>query len=189
MNYNDPYLAYYRHQQLGHGVSSVYHGAAYQRGHGIGSYLGGLFRTISPLLKSGASAVGREALRSGVAFLGDIAGGTVRPRDAAGTRFKEFSTTLKRKADEKMDRVMSGGGAYKKRRIDRISPQSLTRLLSGRSVAAGRKTSKRKTSKRKTVKRKTTKRKTTKRKTTTRKTTTRKTTKRKTTKRTRDIFN
>src|SRR5215468_1693102 len=118
MNPNDPYLAYYRQQQLGHGITSVYRGAAYQRGHGIGSFLGGLLRTISPLLKSGASTVGKEALRTGVGFLGDIAAGTVRPRHAAGTRFKEFTDTLKRKADAKMDRVLSGGGAaYKKRRI------------------------------------------------------------------------
>ena len=128
MNSNDPYLAYYRHQQLGHGVSSVYQGAAYQRGHGVGSFLGGLFRTISPLLKSGASAVGREALRTGVGFLGDIAAGTVRPSHAAGARFKEFTNTLKRKADSKMDRVLTGGG-YKKRRIERVTPQSLNRLL------------------------------------------------------------
>src|SRR5436190_18182407 len=129
MNSNDPYLAYYRHQQLGHGVSSVYQGAAYQRGHGVGSFLGGLFRTSSPLLKSGASAVGREALRTGVRFLGDIAAGTVRPSHAAGARFKEFTDTLKRKADSKMDRVLTGGGSYKKRRIERVTPQSLTRLL------------------------------------------------------------
>src|SRR5215468_9002661 len=94
MNPNDPYLAYYRQQQLGHGVSSVYRGAAYQRGHGIGSFLGGLFRTISPLLKSGASTVGKEALRTGVGFLGDIAAGTVHPKDAAGVRFKEFTNTF-----------------------------------------------------------------------------------------------
>src|SRR5436190_3950673 len=128
MNPNDPYLAYYRHQQLGHGVSSVYQGAAYQRGHGVGSFLGGRFRTISPLLKSGASAVGREVLRTGVGFLGDIAAGTVRPSHAAGARFKEFTNTLKRKADSKMDRVLTGGG-YKKRRIERVTPQSLNRLL------------------------------------------------------------
>jgi|SRR5436190_7257719 len=130
MNPYDPYLAYYRHQQLGHGVSSVYRGATFQRGHGIGSILGGLIRTFSPLIKSGTSAVGKEALRTGVGFLGDIASGTVRPRHAAGVRFKEFTNTLKRKADEKMERVLSGGGAYKKRRISRVSPQSLNRLLS-----------------------------------------------------------
>src|SRR5436190_9505961 len=151
MNSNDPYLAYYRHQQLGHGVSSVYQGAAYQRDHGIGSFLGGLFRTISPLLKSGASAVGREVLRTGVGFLGDIAAGTVRPSRAAGTRFKEFTNTLKRKADDKMDRVLTGG-SYKKRRIERVTPQSLNRLLRAR---IRRRTPAKKKKQRKTTRRRT----------------------------------
>ena len=160
MNPNDPYLAYYRQQQLGHGVSSVYQGAAYQRGHGVGSFLGGLFRTISPLLKSGASAVGREALRTGVGFLGDIAAGTVHPRRAAGTRFKEFTNTLKRKADNKMDRVLTGGGgaaaavSYKKRRIARVTPQSLNRLLRAH-IKRRRTSSKKKTKQRKTTRRRT----------------------------------
>jgi len=163
MNTNDPYLAYYRHQQLGHGVSSVYQGAAYQRGHGVGSFLGGLFRTISPLLKSGARTLGREALRTGVGFLGDIAEGTVRPRHAAGARFKEFTNTLKRKADSKMDRVLSGGGAavasYKKRRIARVTPQSLNRLLRAstkkRTSVKKRTSAKKKKKQRKTTRRRT----------------------------------
>src|SRR5436190_5458227 len=150
MNTDDPYLAYYRHQQLGHGVSSVYQGAAYQRGHGVVSFLGGLFRTISPLLKSGATTVGREALRTGVGFLGDIAAGTVRPSHAAGARFKEFTNTLKRKADSKMDRVLTGGG-YKKRRIARVTPQSLNRLLR----ASTKKRTSAKKKKRKTTRRRT----------------------------------
>jgi len=147
MNYNDPYLSYYKQQQLGHGVSSVYQGSPYQRGHGIGSFLGGLFRTITPLLKSGASALGKEALRHGIGFLGDIASGTTLPKEAAGARFKQFTGSLKRKADEKLERVLSGGGIggskrYKKRRMPRVSPQSLKRLLQARintSVAGGKK--------------------------------------------------
>lgn len=128
MNINDPYLAYYRRQQTGGGVTTVYRGAPYQRGHGIGSFLGGLFRTVVPVLKSGASAVGREALRSGLGFLGDIAAGTERPRRAANARLKEFTGTLKRKADEKLERILSGGGV-KKKRVQRVTPQSLAKLL------------------------------------------------------------
>lgn len=129
MNYNDPYLAYYR-QQTGHGVSSVFRGASYQRGHGIGSFLSGLVRTVTPLIKSGATAFSKEALRSGVGFLGDIAAGTVNPKHAAGERLKQFTGSLKRRADNKMERVLSGGG-YKRRR--RVTSQSLTRLLRQRS--------------------------------------------------------
>lgn len=58
LNLQDPYLAYYKNQ-LGSGVSVVYKGAPYQRGHGIGSFLGGLFRTITPLLSQELKLWGR----------------------------------------------------------------------------------------------------------------------------------
>lgn len=134
MNSNDPYLAYYRNQQLGHGIASVYRGAPYQRGYGIGSFLGGLFRTVAPILKSGASTVGEQLLKSGVGFLGDIASGTMHPKSAADARLKEFTGALKRKADDKLEKILhGGGGGSKKRRVDRVTPQSLANLLRGRT--------------------------------------------------------
>lgn len=141
MNPDDPYLSYYRQQQAGRGVTAVYRGAPYQRGHGVGSFLGGLFRTIAPILRSGAATIGREALRSGVGFLGDVAVGSADPRQAAGTRFRDFSGALKRKADEKLDRVLRGGGIrkYKKRRVARVTPQSLAKLLRARTSRVKRK--------------------------------------------------
>ena len=114
----------------------MYRGAPYQRGHGVGSFLGGLFRTIAPILRSGASTIGREALRSGVGFLSDVATTSTDPREAAGMRFRDFSSALKRKTDEKIERVLRGGGVgqrFKKRRITRVTPQSLTKLLRARS--------------------------------------------------------
>ena len=164
-------MVYYRHQLGGGGVNNVFRGAAYQKGHGIGSFLGGMFRTIAPLLKSGAKTLGREALRSGVGFLGDIAAGTTDPKQAAASRFKQLTGQLKHKADNKLDRVLSGGGGVKRRRITRtrklriqsggrrqrrgtrhqkkrthrVTPQSLARLLRVR-------TSKRKTKKTKKTK-------------------------------------
>lgn len=125
LNIHDPYLAYYKNQ-LGSGVSVVYKGAPHQRGHGIGSFLGGLFRSIAPLLKSGAKAVGQEALRSGINVLSDIAG-TMPPNKAFGVRMKEFTTNLKRRADNKIDNVMKGSG-YKRKRA-RVTTQSLKKLL------------------------------------------------------------
>jgi hypothetical protein len=179
MNTNDPYLAYYRQQQSGRGVTSVYRGAAFQRGHGIGSFLSGLVRTVAPLIRSGAAALGKEALRSGVGFLSDMATGTSDPRVAANARLKQLTGAMKRKADEKLDRVLSGGGVakkrrrvggtrkrrltggttkkkgqggrgYKKGRARRVTPQLLAKLLS----TPKRKPVKRKKTKRKTVKRK-----------------------------------
>lgn len=130
LNLQDPYLVYYKNQ-LGSGVSVVYKGAPYQRGHGIGSFLGGLFRTITPLLKSGAKAVGKEALKAGMNVLGDVIS-TVPPRQALANRMKEFTGNLKRKADDKLDRTMTGSGtSYKKRKLN-VTPQSLQRLLAVR---------------------------------------------------------
>jgi hypothetical protein len=64
------------------GIGPVYASPLYlQRGHGIGSFLGGLFRLERPLHWSGAKsqgkatvkALGREALRTGSRILSDIA--------------------------------------------------------------------------------------------------------------------
>ena len=66
----DPLLRYYQHQ-AGRGscrgvIGSVYSvPPIYQRGYGIGSFLGGLWRMVRPILWSGAKTVGRETLRKG----------------------------------------------------------------------------------------------------------------------------
>lgn len=149
VNTQDPYLWYYRNQ-LGSGVSVVYRGAPYQRGHGIGSFLGGLFRSISPLLKSGAKAVGQEALKTGINVLSDMVG-AVPPKRAFESRIKEFTTNLKRRADNKVDSVMKGSG-YKRKR-QRVTTQSLQRLLAIRPTRAQKK---KKTIKKKKVTKRTT---------------------------------
>jgi hypothetical protein len=38
----------------------------YQRGHGLGSIFGGLFKAAMPLLKKGAKTIEREALKTGL---------------------------------------------------------------------------------------------------------------------------
>lgn len=138
---------------------NVYRGTPYQRGYGIGSFLGGLFRTVAPILRSGAKAVGKQVLRSGIGFLGDIAAGTTPPGHAADARFREFTGTLKRKADEKLERVLRGGG-LKRRRVQRVTPQSLAKLLRVRtSKRTVRKKKQKKVGRRKQRKRVTKKRK------------------------------
>lgn len=146
LNLQDPYLAYYK-LQLGNGVGMVYKGAAYQRGHGIGSFLGGLFRTITPLLKSGAKAIGSEALKTGVNLLGDLVS-SVPPSQAMTSRVKEFTGNLKRRADSKIERVMNGSG-YKRKRYT-VTPQSLQRLLAVKPQRKGSSTKKKSKVKRKT---------------------------------------
>ena len=80
----DPLVQYYR-RQAGRGredIGSIYSTPPFiQRGHGLGDVLAGLFRTLKPILWSGAKsigketlkALGREALRTGTNIIRDIA--------------------------------------------------------------------------------------------------------------------
>lgn len=107
---------YYDDYQLGQGQAKIYIGSPYQRGHGIGSFLGGLFRKILPLLQKGAKTVGKEAAKAGVNIINDMTSHQVPIKTAFKTRFAESANNLKRKAEEKIDKLMTGSG-YKRRRI------------------------------------------------------------------------
>ncbi|KAK3920565.1 DNA-directed RNA polymerase subunit beta' [Frankliniella fusca] len=97
------------------GGGQYYAGSSYQKGHGIGSWLGGLFRTVLPLLKSGATAVGREAARAGAHVLADVASGD-NFADSAKRHAGEAVQNLKRKAAS----AMNGSGRSIKRK--RLAP-------------------------------------------------------------------
>lgn len=113
--YMCPYEHYYSHQ-AGSGIGVIYRGVPYQRGHGIGSFLGGLFRSVLPLLSSGAKVIGKEALSAGVGLLSDMVNSHPM-EDSIKNRLKEASSNLKRKADAKIDRInMSGSGYITKRK-------------------------------------------------------------------------
>ena len=80
----DPLVLYYR-RQAGRGredIGSIYSTPPFvQRWHGLGSILRGQFRTLRPILWSGAKSIGketlkaleREALRTGTNIIRDIA--------------------------------------------------------------------------------------------------------------------
>lgn len=68
---NDAYTEYYLNQ-AGSGFGGIYTSGVYQKGHGIGSFLGGLFRCVMPLLKSGTSTLGTELLKTGANIISDI---------------------------------------------------------------------------------------------------------------------
>lgn len=120
-----PYLHYYSHQ-AGSGMGVIYKGAPHQRGHGIGSFLGGLFRSVLPLLKNGAKVMGKEALNAGVGLLSDML--NVQPmNESVKSRLKTAASNLKRKADEKIDSIMTGSG-YK------IRKQKKKRITSNKSL-------------------------------------------------------
>lgn len=111
----NPYVQYYEGQVGGNrsSVSRVYVGAPHQRGHGIGSFLGGLFRRAMPYLIRGARTLGKEAMRAGINVVEDVENNV--PLDVAlRTRFKATGQTLKRKAQEEfkneIGKIMRGGG-------------------------------------------------------------------------------
>lgn len=96
----DVYTEYYLNQ-AGSGFGNVYASGIYQKGHGIGSFLGGLFRCVFPLLKSGSSAIGSEILKSGANIISDISKSD-SPEIAFKKRGKEAINNLSSLMGEKM---------------------------------------------------------------------------------------
>ena len=82
MNYNEYYA-----RQAG-GALPYFAGAPYQRGHGLGRLFGGLLRSAMPLIKRGAVALGRGALKTGVRIADDVLSGQSikrQPKDTSRT--------------------------------------------------------------------------------------------------------
>jgi hypothetical protein len=115
---NNPYVRYYLDQQQGRGMP-VFQGSLWQAGYGLqtGYGLGNLFRslarTVMPLVKSGAKALGNIALRSGADFVGDVLAGR-NVKEAAKARTVEAANVAKRKAISKL-RSQTGRGKRAKR--------------------------------------------------------------------------
>lgn len=109
----DYYSAYHDELQKGGarggGIPRVFVGSPYQRGHGIGSFLGGLFRRVLPYLGIAARAVGKEALRAGANIIEDVENNTPI-KVATRHRFEESRDKLKRQAKEKITSLMKGSG-------------------------------------------------------------------------------
>lgn len=106
-----PNVTQYYLAQAGGGGGHYYAGSNFQKGYGIGSFLGGLFRSVLPLLRTGAAAVGREAARAGAHVLADVAAGD-NFKASAMAHGRQAVTNLKRKAAAEMQ----GSGAIKRRK-------------------------------------------------------------------------
>ena len=111
----NPLTRYYIHQAggggSGGGVGPIYSVPPFvQRGHGLGSLFGGLFRSIRPLFFSGlrtaGKALGREALRTGGKILTDIA-----DSPQTGIISKHVQSTV-----QNLGTKMTGRGRKRKRR-------------------------------------------------------------------------
>ena len=80
------YYIFYYEDQIGDGVRNVFAGSTYQRGRGVGAWLGGLMRKILPYFAKGAKAVGKEAVRTGLNVFDDVANNGVQFKEAVNTR-------------------------------------------------------------------------------------------------------
>lgn len=141
----------YEKHMRGGALPNVYVGSSGQRGHGVGSFLGGLLRRSLPMIMKGLKAVGRESVHTGLNVLGDVAGG--RPlKYSLKNRVKEAGGALKRKAEEEWDQMMSGEG-YKRRRKRRKTHS--TRKRKGKKTTTAARLKKKVTRKRKVAKRRT----------------------------------
>lgn len=129
------YDVYYK-QQVGGGVDSVFVGAPRMRGHGLGSWFSGIFRSALPILAKGARAVGKEALKAGVNMLDDVAENNMSFRDSFHNRVNESGMSLKRKAAEKIHKMMEGSGysALARKRRAQSRSRSATRRKPKRRV-------------------------------------------------------
>jgi hypothetical protein len=104
----------YYANQCGHGLP-VFYGARMQRGHGIGSIFGGLFRTIFPIIKRVAPVIGRKALETGMQIAGDVAAGQ-SIKEAAKTRVVEaIEKGINKLAGGPSDQNQTGSGKPRKR--------------------------------------------------------------------------
>ena len=151
----DPLVAYYLHQ-AGRGskpssssVGPIYYNPPFvQKGHGIGSFLGGVFRFLKPILWTSAKAVGREtmrsigneAMRTGSRMLSDIADNTSTDITARDIMTKHLSAL-----PQNILSNLRGSGRKRKRSVS-VKPRKRAKR---RKRAKKRKPRKRKTKKRK----------------------------------------
>lgn len=118
---------YVRQAQTGSGMN-YFAGSQTQKGSGIGSFLGGLFRCILPFLSTGASEIGREAMRAGSHILADAVSGEVPLKTSVRQHFGQAGHNLANK--------MKGQGI--KRRKSKTRSQSTRVTRAGRSSSRKR---------------------------------------------------
>lgn len=144
MDIEDASLTRYYISQAGSGIGELYAGPIYQKGYGLGSFLGGLFRGVLPILKKGGTNV-----------INDIQN-NISPREAIKARGREALQKMAQKA------MFGDGFKYtslpKKRQLSGIVGQVKTNKK--RKTVKKKKTVK-KTKKKSAVKKKTKKKKNT----------------------------
>ena len=112
---------------------SVYSGAQWQRGYGLGSVFGSLLRAAVPVLKSTGKSLAKQALKTGtetgIALAQDaLRGGNMK--QAAKTRFAQAAAdalgnvtrtkTIKRRAKRKRATPVRGRTKTKRKKTSKI---------------------------------------------------------------------
>ena len=108
----DLYEKYYLGQS-GDGIP-VYVGSRGQRGHGLGSLLGGLFRSAMPLIRRGLASFGKHALKTGLEIANDVTEG----RSVKESAKRRVGEGIKRFASSAFGSSQSGSG--KRRKVKRL---------------------------------------------------------------------
>ena len=127
MNYNDYYA-----RQVG-GTLPYFTGAPVQRGHGFGSLFSGLLRSVAPLIRHGAVALGMRALTTGVQIAGDVVAGqnvkkaAKRRATAAGRHMMQSLLNTPPPPGKRMKRIKL---AATRRRVTSIKRRQRTDVLS-----------------------------------------------------------
>lgn len=102
--------------QYGDGVKYVFIGSRNQRGRGIGSFLGGLFRRTIPLMTKGVKAIGKESLNTGMNVLNDTFIKGQPMSYSLQNRVTEAGNNLSKKLGNKVGKLMRGEGKGRSRR-------------------------------------------------------------------------
>lgn len=136
----DFYTQYYTHQSGGGGdyyndqFLKLQLPRVYQRGRGVGAIFSTIWRFLKPLIKSGVSFMGKEAVNTGVDILHGIA--NQKPiKQVLKDRSLQVVDKIRDKASNKI-KAMSGTGIDKKRRKIIKSRAALKRYQLNTSLRA-----------------------------------------------------
>jgi len=110
----------YYSRQVG-GLMPVFVGSRQQRGHGLGSVLGGIFRRfVIPFFKTHGKALATDALRTGVNVAEDVLGGRTL-KESVKRRVPEG---IKRSAQSLVAQSGSGVCSKRRKRRRKLRPHS-----------------------------------------------------------------
>ena len=134
------YHDYYRNQALQRGGFDMpyFAGTRYQRGHGLGSIFGNIFRGLKSIFPSVLRKVGRHALSTGVNIANDVLEGKKFKdaamshglrglKTAAGEVVPEIVETIKQSARSDVEQSGSGSRKRKKHQHKLSKPSKRTR--------------------------------------------------------------